>query len=138
MGARRLGREIALQLLYSRDYAVGEASSLLEMVFDEAEPGTATGRTFSDELVRGVLEHREAIDAKIAEKSKNWAISRMAKVDLNILRLAVYELLYRDDIPKNVTINEAIEVAKKFGTEESPAFVNGILDEVSSALPEKG
>lgn len=138
MGARRLGREIALQLLYSRDYAVGEASSLMEMVFDEAESGTAAGRSFSDELVRGVQENREAIDAKIAEKSKNWAISRMAKVDLNILRLAVFELLYREDIPKNVTINEAIEVAKKFGTEESPAFINGILDEVASALPDKG
>ncbi|ABB31859.1 NusB antitermination factor [Geobacter metallireducens RCH3] len=138
MGARRLGREIALQLLYSRDYTVGEASSLLEMVFDEAEPGTAAGRAFSDELVRGVLEHRETIDATITEKSKNWAISRMAKVDLNILRLAIYELLYRGDIPKNVTINEAIEVAKKFGTEDSPAFINGILDEVASTLPDKG
>jgi N utilization substance protein B len=61
----------------------------------------------------------------------------MGKVDLNILRLAVYELFYRDDIPKNVTLNEAIEVAKKFGTEESPAFINGILDEIASALPEK-
>ncbi|MRR39399.1 transcription antitermination factor NusB [bacterium] len=138
MGARRLGREIALQLLYSRDYAVGDASSLLEMVFDEAETGAVAGRAFSDELVRGVLEHREAIDAKISEKSKNWAISRMAKVDLSILRLAVYELVYRDDIPKNVTINEAIEVAKKFGTEDSPSFVNGILDEVASSLPDKG
>ena len=108
------------------------------MVFDEAEPGAAVGRAFSDELVRGVLEHREAIDATISEKSKNWAISRMAKVDLSILRLAVYELLYRDDIPKNVTINEAIEVAKKFGTEDSPSFVNGILDEVASSLPDKG
>lgn len=137
MGARRLGREIALQLLYSRDYAVGEASALIELVFDEAEPGTAAGRVFSDELVRGVLEHREAIDAQITEKSKNWTITRMAKVDLSILRLAVYELLYRDDIPKNVTINEAIEVAKKFGTEESPAFINGILDEIASAIPDK-
>ncbi|RNC68613.1 MAG: transcription antitermination factor NusB [Desulfuromonadales bacterium] len=138
MGARRIGREIALQMLYSRDYAMGETSSLMELVLDEAEPGTAAGRAFADDLVRGVLEKREAIDERIAGKSKNWAISRMAKVDLNILRLAVFELLYRDDIPKNVTINEAIEVAKKYGTEESPGFVNGILDEIASTLPDKG
>ncbi len=137
MGARRVGREMALQMLYSRDYAMGEVSSLMELVLDEAEPGTASGRTFADELVRGVLEHRETLDQRIADKSKNWAISRMARVDLSILRLAVFELLFRPDIPKNVTINEAIEVAKKYGTEESPAFVNGILDEIASTLPNK-
>ena len=138
MGLRRLGREIALQLLYARDYAAGEAGPALELVLDESEAGTAAGRAFADELVRGVLEHREALDATIAEKSKNWSISRMARVDLNILRLAVFELLYPDEIPKNVTINEAIELAKKFGTEESPSFVNGILDEIASTLPDKG
>lgn len=134
MGTRRQGREIALQLLYSRDFASTEASSALQLVQDESEAGLA-GRAFADELVNGVRAHQEDIDGKIAEKSKNWALSRMGKVDLNILRLAVYELLYRTDIPKNVTINEAIEVAKKFGTEESPAFVNGILDEIASNLP---
>lgn len=137
MGTRRLGREIALQLLYSRDYGPGEAAPAMELVLDESEVGAAAGRSFADELVRGVLERREEIDAQIAAKSRNWAISRMSRVDLNILRLAAFELLYRDDIPKNVTINEAIEVAKKFGTEESPAFVNGILDEIASTLPDK-
>jgi len=73
----------------------------------------------------------------INEKSKNWAIPRMAKVDLNILRMATYELLLRSEIPKNVTINEAIEVSKKFGTADSSAFINGILDEIAAGIPEK-
>lgn len=137
MGTRRQGREIALQVLYSRDYASGETTSILELIFDEADPGVAASRGFAEDLIRGVLEHREAIDARIAEKSKNWALTRMAKVDLNILRLAAYELLYREDIPKNVTMNEAIEIAKRFGTSDSPAFINGILDEIAASLPDK-
>jgi N utilization substance protein B len=71
------------------------------------------------------------------EKSKNWAISRMARVDLNIIRVAVFELVFLSDIPKNVTMNEAIEVAKKFGTEDSPAFINGMLDEIAATISEK-
>lgn len=137
MGARRQGRELALQILFSQDFSQNDRGALLEIVLEDAEPGAAAGQTFADEIVRGVQEHRREIDALIADKSKNWALGRMSKVDLNILRLAVYELLFRNDIPKNVTINEAIEVAKKYGTEESPAFVNGILDEVASGLPEK-
>lgn len=137
MGARRQGRELALQILFSQDFSTSDRGALLEIALEDAEPGAAAGRVFADEIVRGVQEHRPEIDARIADKSKNWALNRMSKVDLNILRLAVYELLFRSDIPKNVTINEAIEVAKKYGTEESPAFVNGILDEVASGLPDK-
>jgi N utilization substance protein B len=92
---------------------------------------------FAQELVRGVAENRDLIDRTINEKSKNWAIPRMAKVDLNILRMATYELLLRSEIPKNVTINEAIEVSKKFGTADSSAFINGILDEIAAGIPEK-
>ncbi len=92
---------------------------------------------FAEDIVRGVTENRDLIDRKIIEKSKNWALPRMARVDLNILRMATFELLLRDDIPKNVTINEAIEVAKKFGTEDSPAFINGILDEIAAGVPDK-
>lgn len=107
-------------------------------------PGEAEGARipfdsidFAEEIIRGVKEHRVEIDRLISEKSKHWAISRMAKVDLSILRMAVFELLFRVDIPRNVTINEAIEVAKKFGSEDSPAFINGILDEVAAGLPTK-
>lgn len=92
---------------------------------------------FAAELVKGVTENRSAIDELLTAKSKNWSLVRMARVDLCILRIAIFELLYRNDIPKNVTINEAIEVAKKFGTEDSPSFVNGILDEIATGLTSK-
>jgi N utilization substance protein B len=92
---------------------------------------------FAAELVKGVTDNRAAIDELLTAKSKNWSLVRMARVDLCILRIAIFELLYRGDIPKNVTINEAIEVAKKFGTEDSPSFVNGILDEIATGLTSK-
>lgn len=136
MGVRREGRELALQTLYSMDLNPLELRTTLQL-FRENVKANAAVRAFAEELVTGVLSHREEIDRLIEEKSKNWMISRMGKVDLNILRLAVYELLHRHDIPKNVTLNEAIEVAKTFGTEESPAFINGILDEVAAGVPEK-
>jgi N utilization substance protein B len=94
-------------------------------------------REFAEELVAGVVANRDAIDNIIVDKSKNWTISRMARVDLNILRLAVFELLFLSEIPRNVTINEAIEVAKKFGTEESASFINGMLDEIATTNTEK-
>jgi N utilization substance protein B len=131
VGVRREGRELALQMLYALDLNPLKVQETLQL-FRENSRFAANVRIFAEELVAGVMAHREEIDKKIAEKSKNWAISRMARVDLNILRLAVYELDYRDDIPKNVTMNEAIEVAKKFGTEDSPAFINGILDEIAA------
>lgn len=92
---------------------------------------------FAEEIIRGVKAHSVEIDRLISEKSKHWSIARMARVDLSILRMAIFELLFRGDIPRNVTINEAIEVAKKFGSEDSPAFINGILDEVAAGVPDK-
>ena len=136
MGARRLGRELALQALYSIDLNPGEVGSAVAQLWEESK-GPELSRVFAEELVKGVIDNRPEIDRRIAEKSRNWPLTRMAKVDLNILRLAAFELLFRTDIPRNVTINEAIEVAKTFGTEESPAFVNGILDEIAQTLPEK-
>jgi N utilization substance protein B len=136
VGVRRQARELALQALYSLDLNQSQLAETLSAFWDNFNPSLDV-RTFAEELINGYLAHHLTIDAQIEEKSKNWTIYRMAKVDLNILRLAVYELLYRSDIPKSVTINEAIEIAKKFGAEESPAFVNGILDEFASRLPEK-
>lgn len=136
MGIRREGREQALQTLYGIDLNPLALHDALRN-FRENARIPAQVRIFAEELVTGVVKHRDELDRRIEEKSKNWSRSRMAKVDLNILRLGVFELLYRDDIPKNVTINEAIEVAKKFGTEDSPAFVNGILDEIATTVPEK-
>lgn len=136
MGVRREGRELALQILYALDLNPVKMEETLQL-FRENSRAAAHVRAFAEELVAGVMANRAEIDRRITEKSKNWAVARMAKVDLNILRMAVYELICRSDIPRNVTINEAIEVAKKFGTEESPAFINGILDEIAASLPEK-
>ena len=136
MGTRREGRELALQALYSLDLNPMETRESLRLLRENSRVGVAV-RTFAEELVAGVMENREALDKIIKGQSTNWSISRMTRVDINILRIATFELLFRSDIPKNVTMNEAIEVAKKFGTEESPAFINGILDEIAATVPEK-
>lgn len=130
MGARREGREQALQILYGME---SNPVSLPQAVrhFWEGTRGSAASQSFAEELVAGVVAHKAELDALIEEKSTNWTVPRMAKIDLNILRLAVFELRFRPDIPANVAINEAIEIAKKFGTEESPAFINGILDQIA-------
>lgn len=86
---------------------------------------------FFSQLVMGVMENREEIDGVVEGASENWKVSRMAIVDRNILRFSVFEILYLDDIPPSVTMNEAIEIAKRYGTEDSPAFINGILDKVA-------
>lgn len=136
MGTRREGRELALQALYSLELNPMETRESLRLLRENSRVGAAV-RGFAEGLVAGVVENREALDKIIKEQSTNWSISRITRVDLNILRIATFELLFRSDIPKNVTMNEAIEVAKKFGTDESPAFINGILDEIAATVPEK-
>ena len=136
MGARREGRELALQALYSLDLNPMDTRESLRLLRENSRVAAAV-RVFAEELVAGVVEKREELDRTIDEQSTNWAISRMTRVDLNILRLATFELLFRSDIPKSVTMNEAIEVAKKYGTEESPAFINGVLDVIAASVPEK-
>ena len=136
MGVRREARELALQLLYALELNPVDIEEGLRLSRENSRSPEGV-RLFAEELVAGVMANRGELDKKIAEKSKNWAISRMAKVDLNILRLALFELMFRNDIPRNVTINEAIEVAKKFGSEESPAFINGMLDEMAADFPGK-
>jgi N utilization substance protein B len=88
-------------------------------------------RHFAERLVCGVAENLERIDQELSSYSTNWALDRMARVDLALLRLAAYELIYCHDVPHNVVINEAIEIGKRFGTEETPAFINGVLDHLS-------
>ncbi len=129
MGLRREGRELALQMLYAQDSLKGDLRETLRGFRDGVDAPQRV-REFAEGLVQGVLEHQEEIDEAIRSRSKNWSLSRMPRVDLNIMRLATFELLHRPDIPKKVSINEAIEIAKKFGDKESPAFVNGILDEL--------
>ena len=91
-------------------------------------------RFFAEPLIRGTLEHRDKLDAQIKKYAVNWELHRMAVVDRNILRLAIYEMLYRDDIPPVVSINEAFDIAKKFSTQDSGKFVNGILDKFKGEL----
>ncbi|MCB1153260.1 transcription antitermination factor NusB [bacterium] len=130
MGNRHKSREFTLQLLYYLD--VGEAK--LPQAADsfwEALTCTPDVRQFSMALVRGVVEHQREIDLVITRFSDNWTIDRMSHVDRNILRMAIFELLYMAEIPASVTINEAVEIGKRFGTEDSGAFLNGILDRIA-------
>ncbi len=136
MGSRRESRELAVQFLYQLDSAHNFSLPLpqaLKQFWDMQEHNSAA-QHFAEDLIRGILEHREAIDTKIKGHAKNWEFHRIAVVDRNILRLAIYELLFRDDIPPVVSINEAIELAKKFSTEDSSRFVNGVLDRVKIDL----
>ena len=136
MGARRLGRERALQALFQIDVAGVELDAALEFAWRsvDAEKPDPESVAFARELVTGVCEHRDSIDEQINANSHHWRLDRMARVDRNVLRLAIYELLHRVDTPKKVILNEAIELAKEYGSEESSAFVNGILDKIAQGV----
>jgi len=164
MGTRRAARELALQALYQLDVAgAGDPGvalfwSHLDAERAEAEresagvhPGASEERrarsaraldgppggeveVFARQLVDGVAAHRERIDALIAASAEHWRLPRLSRVDLSLLRLATFELLGRADIPASVTIDEAIEIARRFGSEDSPAFVNGVLDHIAQVL----
>ncbi len=158
MGTRREARERAVQFLFQYDLnppenledslnhfwetqrsaAITEEKGIARWNERVELPPPSTEeaaiRLFADPLIRGTLEHREEIDAQIQKFAANWDIRRMAVVDRNILRLAIYEMLHREDIPPVVSINEAVDVAKKFSTQDSGKFVNGILDRFKGEL----
>lgn len=158
MGKRREARERAVQFLFQHDINPPEDLEAALSHFWESQraaaiaedKGVATWgqpvelppptadeaaiRVFAEPLIRGTLEHRDAADELIKKHAQNWELHRMAAVDRNILRLAIYEMLYRDDIPPVVSINEAVDIAKKFSTQDSGKFVNGILDKVKGEL----
>ena len=133
MGRRRQSREAALKLLYALDITRADVKKVLRTPWAEAMMSDDI-RDFTTTLVTGVIRHRHEIDAFIQECSTNWSLERIGLVERNILRFAIYELCFLPDIPPNVTINEAVEVAKKYGTEEAPAFINGILDRIKHAV----
>lgn len=128
MGYRRKAREYALQMLYQ--YDISQQSSGLFDGFWSDKVVQDDIREFADNIVDGVIKNLSMIDEKIRLSASHWSVDRMAVVDRNILRMAIFELLYIRDIPAKVTINEAIEIAKRYGVEESGSFVNGILDRV--------
>lgn len=128
---RRKAREHALQILFQLDLRKEKPSAAsLRRFWTEFQPEEDV-KAFAEEIIKGTYKHLSKINDLIHQCAKNWSLDRMAVVDRNVLRMAIYEILYRIDIPTSVSINEAIEIAKKYGTEESGAFVNGILDRVA-------
>jgi len=128
---RRKAREYALQILFQVDFTKKRIDSKDLEEFWSGKKESRSVKEFTEDLVRGTLNSIDEIDAMIERITENWLLKRMAAVDRNILRFAAYEILYRKDIPSAVTINEAIEIAKKFSSAESAPFINGILDRLA-------
>lgn len=144
MGARSTAREAALQMLFALDTTGNDVDQSIYDYWRET-PGDPEGKAYANELVNGVMSVIHELDDRIAGASAHWRVERMTRVDRNVLRLGVYELAYRPDVPRAVALDEAVELAKRYGAEESGAFVNGVLDQVADdcgriepAHPESG
>jgi transcription antitermination protein NusB len=131
MGARTAAREAALQMLYAAEIGRHSAETLLKDFWREF-PGDAEGRPYADNAVRGVLEKRAELDARVVSASVNWRLERMSPIARNVLRLGTWELLFQPEVPRAVIIDESVEVAKRYGGTESGAFVNGVLDRIAN------
>lgn len=140
---RRLARELTVQSMYHMEMNEVSAAEAIEMLLQEAAADnesevvlsdTAKLRDYVKKLVEGAWEHRKALDELLAEYLKGWQVSRLSRVDRQILRLAAYEMVFLDDVPAKVAVNEAIELSKHFGTEESGKFVNGVLGRIIQEL----
>ena len=127
MGVRRRGRELALQMLYQREIAGTDVENILSS-FEELQQAPPATREFAISLVRGVISRLSELDSHLVDQADHWRLERMAAVDRNILRLALYELMFEGGTPPAVVIDEAVEIAKRFGSERSSQFVNGVLD----------
>ena len=130
MRSRSKSREYALQMLYQVDIRRAGSPAILEEFWQAHEPAPAEVRAYADALVQGTLQHLPEVDALIAGCADNWDLNRMAVIDRNILRLGAFELLHGEGTPPKVCINEAIELAKRFGDADSGKFINGILDAI--------
>jgi len=133
MGIRRQARESALQALFMVDFNDLWLNFSADVFYDSFG-GDERTKVFSDLLIQGVIKNQAKLDSVITRASENWSIQRMARVDRAILRVACYELCCLPEVPRNVTINEAIEISKKFGSEDSPMFMNGVLDKIASYI----
>jgi N utilization substance protein B len=141
MGARRRARECALQMLFSYDVTHSSVEELIETYWGEMAEAAEDVRGFANELVTGTISHLGEIDELIRLRTEHWRITRMAIVDRNLLRLAIFEFLYQPTTPMTVAINEALEIARRFSTHEATQFINGILDAIkrdveSQTVPE--
>lgn len=132
MGKRRRAREMALLFLYQQEFQRGDLEESLKAFWRERATSGEI-KSFAEELVLGVKENQEIIDTQISRAAEHWSLSRIALVDRNIIRIATYELLFRDDTPQKVALNEAIELAKIYGTSDSSRFVNGVLDQIRAS-----
>ncbi|MBI2539916.1 MAG: transcription antitermination factor NusB [Deltaproteobacteria bacterium] len=132
MGNRRKGRELALQALYQMEMTGDLSPASLEFFLRHFE-GNPEAKEFARRLVSGVVGHRKEIDHLLKQCAEHWKLSRMARVDLTILRMATYEMLFCEDIPMRVSMDEAIEIAKRYGSGDSATFINGLLDQVAQA-----
>lgn len=130
MGARSSGREAALQMLFSMDAADVAADRVMYDFWREF-PGDVEGRDYAEAVVAGVSRERGSVDASISRASEHWRLERMTRVDRNVLRIGAWELLFRRDVPAAVVLDEAVELAKRFGTEDSGSFVNGVLSRIA-------
>jgi N utilization substance protein B len=137
MGVRRAGREAALQMLYQW-HLTGEDLPALQATYWEGRSVDLEVSDFANRLVSGVLKHLKTIDGLIEQYSEHWRPDRMEVVDRNLLRLAIQELLHEKETPRAVIINEAIEIARRYGTENSAQFINGMLDSIRKAIEELG
>lgn len=140
VGPRRCGRELALAVLYQAEFNPVEPEEGLERVrdaFQDELRAPPEAREFARSLVEGVVARREGLDAAIREASHHWRLERMGRVDRVILRLAAFELFHQPETPARVVLNEAIELAKRYGAEDSRAFVNGVLDNLARSRVEE-
>jgi transcription antitermination protein NusB len=133
MGARHSGREAALQMLFQMEASGASVDRVVELFWRnfEADP---EGRSYADEVVRGIADALDKVDKRITQASAHWRLERMARVDRNVLRLGAWELENKLDVPRAVILDEAVELAKSYGTEDSSSFVNGVLDKVAESL----
>jgi len=129
MGERRLSREISLKVLFQIDLVKANIEETLKYTFEDSKYSDEV-KEFTLTLVKGVVSNLPEIDKAIEEYTNNWSLERITNVDRNILRIAIYEILYLKNIPKSVSINEAVELAKKYGTKSSFSFVNGVLGKI--------
>ena len=134
IGKRRQAREIVLKILYQIEVSDENPTTVLDSFWERNQNVNASVKDFASDLAKGILKKYEELDNIIKQKLKNWRFDRVAVIDKNILRMGIFEILYRDDIPNSVSINEAIEIAKKYGDKDSSRFVNGILDKVSKSM----
>ncbi len=134
MGNRRYSRELVIQFLYLTEMNEGEIANQLEAFWENNSCKEEDVQSFTEDILKDIFDHKKEIDAQLEKYSDNWTLSRMAVIDRNLLRMAASELMYSKTVPPKVAIDEAVEIAKKYGTADSPNFINGVLDRILKEL----